>query len=469
MPELLIVDDERAARFGMKKALSRSNGYNIYEAENGDMAMEIIKDRNIDIVFLDLNMPGRNGMAVLEEIQKLPDSPLVIVVTAHGSEKIAVQSMKKGAYDYIAKPYEVDELRFVAQHALERLSLKRENERLQEEIRLHECFGEIIGQSQAICQIYALIERVTRTDVTVLVCGESGTGKELVAKEIHRRSKRCRAPFIAMNCAALAENLIESELFGHEKGAFTGASEQRKGKLEEADGGTLFLDEIGDMSLSTQAKVLRVLQDRTFERLGGNNSIHADVRFIAATNKDLSQEIEDNHFREDLYYRINVIDINLPPLRQRDSDISLLARRFLELFARKYQINMAGITPQALQKLMNYHWPGNVRQLKNVIEKSVLLAISDQLTVEDLPPEVVAGDQQNPFTNPIISDGLERMSFKDAKKRYVREFEKCFIVERLKAFGGNISQTAQALEMPRQSLQQKLKELEINAREIVND
>ena len=466
MTNLLIVDDERAARFGMKKALSWRD-YNILEAENGLLALQILQQKYIDVVFLDLNMPGLQGMEVLTQISKLPIVPLVIVVTAYGSEKIAVEAMKKGAYDYIVKPYELEELRLITEHALEKISLLKENKILQEKIRRQEGCGELIGQSEIMLKIYDIISKVAKTDITILIYGDSGTGKELVAHEIHKQSKRADKKFIATNCAALPENLIESELFGHEKGAFTGAGEQRKGKMEEADGGTLFLDEIGDMSLNTQAKILRALQEKTFERLGGNNNIQSDVRFIAATNKDLLQEIEEEKFREDLYYRIKVMDIYLPPLRERGNDISLLINYFLEIFSRKYNKDIQGIVPEAMQKMIYYHWPGNIRQLKNIMEKSVLLACGNYLTLQDLPPEILQSSfRKEQEALPILG---ESFSFKEAKRIYVQEFEKQFIIQRLKQYKGNISQTAHALDMPRQSLQQKLKELGINAREAIEE
>jgi two-component system response regulator AtoC/two-component system nitrogen regulation response regulator NtrX len=468
MSVILIVDDERAARFGMKKALAHPE-YILYEAEDGEKAWAMIQEIKPDLVFLDLNMPGLKGMELLRRLhQELKNPPLIIVVTAYGSEKIAVEAIKKGAYDYLAKPYEVDELRIVTQHAIDQLSLKRENQRLREEIRLREGFGEMIGESKAMQHVYDIIDKVAPTDVTVLLEGENGTGKELVAREIHRRSQRVKEPLIAMNCAALPENLVESELFGHEKGAFTGAGEQRKGKLEEAHGGTLFLDEIGDMTPDTQAKILRVLQDRTFERLGGNKSIHVDVRFIAATNKDLQEEIEKGNFREDLYYRIKVVDIHLPPLRERLSDIPILLHHFIKLFAGKYHKNIDSISAEASDKMLAYHWPGNVRQLKNVIEKGIVLSTGTTLNLSDLPAEILQfTTEARPL--PQLTDMLvqaDNSSFKDAKRTYVREFERQFITEKLKAYQGNISQTAQALDMPRQSLQQKLKELGISAREV---
>jgi len=408
-------------------------------------------------------------MDALQKIAQLPRPPLVIVVTAYGSEKIAVEAMKRGAYDYIAKPYEVDELRMITERALEKIALCRENERLQQEIRLHESFGEIIGQSQAMQQVYRWIEIAASTNVTVLICGESGTGKELVAREIHRRSNRAEHAFVATNCAAIPENLIESELFGHEKGAFTGAGDARKGKIEEADGGTLFLDEIGDMSLNTQAKILRVLQDCNFQKLGSNKNIHVDVRFIAATNKDLLQEIEENTFREDLYYRIQVLDIALPPLRERGGDIPLLANHFLRCFNCKYDKEIVGIAPEAMQRIISYAWPGNVRQLRNILERSILICTEPYLQISNLPPELV--NIGTKLIQPPIPEHLhtEAISFKEAKRSYVREFEREFIIQRLRQHQGNISQTANSLEIPRQSLQQKLKELGIHVKDILQD
>ncbi|HRU51651.1 MAG TPA: sigma-54 dependent transcriptional regulator [Planctomycetota bacterium] len=466
MAKILIVDDEKAARFGMKKALQKNN-YEIEEATNGHEALQTIQNSEIDLVFLDLNMPVMGGMEVLSHLQTQKNAPIVIVVTAYGTEKIAVEAMKRGAYDYLTKPYDVDELRLIAQRSIEKISLTKENQRLQQQIKIQESFGEIIGQSQAIKKIYDLIEKVANTDVTVLICGESGTGKELVAREIHKHSNRRNYNFIATNCAALPENLIESELFGHEKGAFTSAGEQRKGKVEEAHKGTLFLDEIGDMSLHTQAKILRLLQNKTIERLGSNHPIQVDVRFIAATNKDLVQEIEDNNFREDLYYRIKVLDIYLPPLRERGNDITLLTNHFLTLFSEKYNKNISHVEPDAMKALHNYHWPGNVRQLRNVLEKSILLAMNTTLTLQDLPSDIVNINQEKLCKELNLFQNISELSFRDAKKMYVQNFERKFITQRLRAFQGNISQTANSLEIPRQSLQQKLKELEIQVKDIL--
>jgi two-component system response regulator AtoC/two-component system nitrogen regulation response regulator NtrX len=406
-----------------------------------------------------------DGMQALEGICKLHAHPLVVMVTAHGSEKVAVDAMKKGAYDYIAKPYEVDELRIVARNALERVSLERENRRLAEELKKHEAYGEIIGSSDVMRKVFDLIAKVCQTDVAVLIEGESGTGKELVANEIHSRSHRSGGPFVVMNCAALPENLIESELFGHEKGAFTGATAQRKGKFETADGGTLFLDEIGDMSFNTQAKVLRVLQEQKFERLGGEKTIEVDVRIISATNKDLASATKEEQFREDLYYRLKVVSVTLPPLRERAGDIPLLADRLVETFSKQHNKSINSIGPEAMKALHSHDWPGNVRELRNVLESSVVLSDGDVLRKEDLPPEIFAGDVG--AAGPADAD--RSLPFREWKKRMVESAERDYFARRLKENDYNISRTARELEMHRQSLQQKLRELGMNAKELRKD
>lgn len=473
MSKVLIVDDEKAARFAMKKVL-RKESCKLLEAENGEVALSSVEQEDIDVVLLDLNMPKMDGFTFLEKLTQQENTPLVIVVTAHGSEKLAVEAIKNGAYDYLAKPYDVEELRTTVRNAIEKRKLRRENKELLEKIRLQESFGEIVGESKTMQDVYSVIDKVAKTDVTVLICGENGTGKELVAQEIHRRSNRSDKPFIAINCAALPENLIESELFGHEKGTFTGADRDRKGKLEEAHGGTLFLDEIGDMAQETQAKVLRVLQDFSFQRLGSNQSIKVDVRFLAATNKDLKREIESGNFREDLYYRVKVVDVQLPALRERVTDIPCLISHFVQLFSQKYNRRVLGLQPSALQSMVQYRWPGNVRQLKNIIEKSIVLSTEEYIALEDLPKEIFELNNILSETSETNLKELENqlifqdtISFREAKKSYVREFEKKFICARLKKHAGNISQTAQSLDMPRQSLQQKVRELGIKVREIL--
>ena len=455
-PSILIVDDEKAARYGMKKILQKDN-YTVYEAKDGADALQIIKTQHPELIFLDINMPQLDGMKILEMISAIKNPPLVVIVTAYGSEKIAVEAMKKGAYDYIAKPYEIDELRIIAKNASERLALQEENARLRLEIGRLGGMGEIIGQSEAIKDVFDRIEKVGTTDVTVLIQGESGSGKELVAREIHKRSKRKNEPLIIMNCAAVPETLIESELFGHEKGAFTGATERRLGKFELANKGTIFLDEIGDMSLSTQSKLLRVLQEQKFERLGGAETLTVDVRIISATHRDLEEEIEEGRFREDLYYRIKVVNINIPSLRHRKEDIPLLANRFIQHFSEKHQKRLLSISNEAMKYLVSYNWPGNVRQLKNFIESAVVLANSEIINTSDLPEEL-----KHPENNTVTLKNLDyNLSFRDAKKILIENFERDFITKKLEECGGNVSRAAESLDMHRQNLQQKIRELRI--------
>ncbi|MFN3467029.1 MAG: sigma-54-dependent transcriptional regulator, partial [Candidatus Brocadiales bacterium] len=346
-PTILIADDEKGARFGMKKALEK-DGYSLFEAASGPEALEFIKTRLPDMVFLDVNMPEMNGLEVLEKIRGMKCSPLVVVITAYGSERIAVEAMKKGAYDYIAKPFDIEELRLIARNALERLALQDENRRLRarlESLSTPEGLGEMVGQSAVMRELFTRIEKVAPTETTVLLHGESGSGKELVAREIHKRSPRADKPLVVMNCAALPETLIESELLGHERGAFTGATERRIGKFEMANGGTLFLDEVGDMSPNTQAKLLRAIEEQKFERLGGEETLRVDVRVISATNKDLLAEIKKGTFREDLYYRIHVIHLRIPPLRERPEDIRWFLRRFIAEFNQQHPDERKRIDP----------------------------------------------------------------------------------------------------------------------------
>ena len=447
---ILIVDDENAARFGMKMALEK-DGYKVIESSDGISASEVIKMKKPSLVFLDINMPKVNGIQVLEEINLLENPPMIVIVTAYGSERVAVDAMKKGAYDYIAKPYEIDELRLIAKNAFEKLLLEEENARLRSEIDRLESMGEMLGKSQVMKDVYNKIEKVGPSDVTVLIQGESGSGKELVAKEIHKKSSRKNNSMIVMNCAALPETLIESELFGHEKGAFTGATERRLGKFELADKGTIFLDEIGDMSPNTQSKVLRVLQEQSFERLGGAETLRVDVRLISATHKNLLKEIKEGNFREDLYYRLKVVEILLPPLRNRKEDIIILANKFIQYFSEKHRKNVKSISSEAVKVFTKYYWPGNVRELQNVIESAVVMANAETLVVDDFPEEIKNANSYSNFDY--------NMPFKDAKKLAVEAFERDFVSRKLEENNGNISKAAEALGIHRQSLQQKIKEL----------
>src|SRR5947207_2802128 len=372
---LLIVDDEEAARYGMRRALE-TFGSEIAEAESAESARTLMRERDFDLLLLDVNLPGLSGLEFLSELQtesaaNKTEVPLVIIITAHGSERLAVQAVKSGAYDYISKPFELDDLRLVVKNAFETIKLRRENRSLRRRIEIETSQrGALLGNSAAMQSVRAMIEKVADTDATVLVRGESGTGKELVARELHDRSAfRSGGAFVAVNCAALPSELIESELFGHEKGAFTGAATRRRGKFEQADGGTLFLDEIGDMSANTQAKLLRALEERRIERLGGNESLPVDVRIISATHRPLEQEIEQGNFRADLFYRLRVVTIEVAPLRERREDIPTLAEAFAQQTAERYKLPARRLAPSALRQLIDYAWPGNVRELRNTIER----------------------------------------------------------------------------------------------------
>src|SRR6266436_3842799 len=394
---LLVVDDEEAARYGIRRALE-AFGDEIAEAESAEAARVLMDDRKFDLLLLDVNLPGISGLAFLNELQNesaanKTEAPLVIIITAHGSERLAVQAVKSGAYDYISKPFELDDLRLVVKNAFETIQLRRENRSLRRRIEIESSQrGALLGNSAAMNSVRAMIEKVADTDATVLVRGESGTGKELVAHELHDRSStRSTGAFVAVNCAALPTELIESELFGHEKGAFTGAAARRRGKFEQANGGTLFLDEIGDMSANVQAKLLRALEERRVERLGGDESIPVDVRIVSATHRALEEEILEGNFRADLFYRLRVVTIDIAPLRERREDIPILAEAFLRNAAERYELPQRTIAQAALRRLVEYNWPGNIRELKNTIDRAVIMAEGDEVGSRDLPEEIAAG------------------------------------------------------------------------------
>jgi DNA-binding NtrC family response regulator len=462
--KILIVDDESTARYGMRKALQTLHA-EIEEAADGKAALEKIQAFEPDLVLCDINMPNMSGIELLNRLPSLKlerdVEPLIIVVTAYGSEKTAVEAMKAGAFDYLSKPYDIDELRLLVAKALESVRLKQENIRLRQQVL--DQSSDIIGDSDAMQVVNQLIQKVAPTDVTVLITGESGVGKELVAKTIHQKSQRQSGPYVTMNCAAIPKDLVESELFGHEKGAFTGATAQRQGKFEMAHGGTLFLDEIADMSLETQAKILRVLEEKSFTRLGGKDVFHSDVRLISATNKILDEEIEKGMFRQDLYFRLKVIEINLPPLRQRREDIPFLVNHYLDLYVHRHNAAVRRIDSKALRTLMDFSWPGNVRQLIHVIEQSVVLAETDVLCIEDLPNEVVES-QTTPKAGAFDAyEQLGENSFTELKEDFVSDFERNLIEKALIESQGNVSQAARVLKMKRQFLQTKMKNLGIEA------
>ncbi len=383
MGRILIADDHDSLRRGVAQALAEA-GHDIEEAPNGNAAIEKLHEGFFDVVVSDLKMGGSSGLEVLKTAKSLHPSCAVILMTAFGSVSTAVEAMKAGAFDYVQKPFEVEEMEVKIEKALEMRRMQHQIDYLRHaQGDIYE-FDRIIGSSGALDKVLSVVRKVARSNTTVLVRGETGTGKELIAGAIHHNSHRASRNFIKVNCAALQENLLESELFGHEKGAFTGADKQRIGRFEQADGGTLFLDEIGDMSANTQAKILRVLQEHEFERLGGTRTIKVDVRLIAATNRDLTSMVESAAFREDLYYRLNVVTIEMPPLRERKDDIAPLASFFIRRFSGELKKKVDGLEPEALKLLMRYHWPGNIRELENAVERAMLLADGPHIAVEDL-------------------------------------------------------------------------------------
>jgi len=388
MKTILIVDDEPAARYGLRRALE--SRYRIAEAESAEAARAALPTEKPDLVLLDVVMPGQDGLCFLKSLREEGNDVPVLIVSALDTAKTAVEALRVGAADYLVKGFELDELRQRVANLLKLTGLEKENSALRSQLATEGQFGGMIGRSPGMRRAFEIADRVAATDSTVLILGESGTGKDLLAQEIHARSPRASKPFVAVNCAALPENLIESELFGYERGAFTGAAQQKKGKFELAHGGTLFLDEIGDMNPVTQAKVLRALENRTIERLGGSQSIPVDVRIISATHRDLPAEIAAGKFREDLFYRLRVITVELPSLREHKEDIAVLADSFLQIHGKRLN-RSAQLTREAYSALERYDWPGNVRELKNALERSIVLTAGNEIGAKDLPEEVATG------------------------------------------------------------------------------
>lgn len=447
---ILVVDDESAARYAMSRVFSAD--CRVLEAATVAAAREQIGAGMPDVVLLDYNLPDGDGMVLLREIAGGPDSPVVVMITAHGSERLAVEAMKAGAYDYLTKPYELDELRLVVQRALERVDLREEVRGLRQQLAGEGQFGRMIGESASMRKLFQTAARIAETDLPVLLLGESGTGKDLLAQEIHARSARSRRRFVALNCAALPETLVESELFGSEKGAFTGANAARAGKFEMAHLGTLFLDEIADMELTTQSKILRAAESGVVERLGGSKPIPVDVRLISATNKDVDGLIRDGKFREDLYYRLGGVTLRLPPLRERRDDIPLLADRFWRALQQKYGRPGPALSREAVSRLAESPWPGNVRELRSELEKLFVLSPGETVTADDLPGVRAAAPASSALDAPLAA-----AEFRDAK----RLFEVEYLTRKLQEFGGNVTRTAAAIGLERQSLQEKIRRLGI--------
>jgi len=445
-PTVLIVDDERNTREGLARALRRK--YEVFLAESGQAALDLISNQPMDVVLSDVRMPGMDGLTLLQRLLARTPQPVCILLTAYGTVDTAVEAMKGGAYDFLTKPVNLDRLDIVLTRALASRDMEQENRILHQQV--NEKFGmeHIIGRSAAMQEVFDTVQQVAPSRATVLIEGESGTGKELVARAIHQLSPRVHGPMVSVHCAALSETLLESELFGHEKGAFTGAAERRQGRFELADGGTLFLDEVGEISSSLQVKILRVLEERSFERVGGHEQVDVDVRLVAATNRNLKQMVADGTFREDLYFRLNVVKVELPALRDRHGDVGLLLGHYAEVFADENGKSFSGFTSDALDVLSGYDWPGNVRELRNVIERMVVLSRGGKLTVRDLPREL----RESASVSGRLTDG-DAFSLEGAERE--------MIVKALKATDGNKSRAAEQLGISRRTLHRKINEYKL--------
>jgi len=451
LPRILIVDDEENMRFTLSEILKHEECL-IDTADNGFKALEKIRQVPFDVIILDLKMPKMDGMETLLQIREISPNSVVLMVTAHGNREKAYQALNAGAYDFFNKPFDINEMRVVVRRAIEKSRLTRELEALQ---RPELSFSNLVGQSPRMQEVFRLIKQVAELDVTVLVVGESGTGKELVSQAIHFSSKRAQKPFVKMNCVAIPEGLLESELFGHERGAFTGATDRHVGKFEQAQGGTILLDEIGDMALSTQAKLLRILQEREFERVGGRQAIKVDIRVVAATNQDLVKAVNEKRFREDLYFRLNVIPIFIPPLRERPGDITLLLDHFLKIYNKKFHKTVSRVSPEVMHFLNTYTWPGNVREFENFIQRSVALASTDVLTEDLLPVGLPTQSINNVRTNNEL-DIEPGSSLSNHITNMTAETEKRLIMKALQDCHGNRTATAKQLGLSRKGLYDKL-------------
>ena len=449
---ILVVDDEEAARYALRRIFGEE--YTVLETDSVAGARTSLQRHLPDLVLLDYGLPGEDGMTLLRELSGRSASPAVIMITAHGNERLAVDAMKAGAYDYLAKPYDVDEIRLAVARAIERQELRAEVAGLRDKLAGEGDFGPMIGAARLMRDLFQTAQRVAASDLPVLILGESGTGKDLLAQEIHRRSARSVGRFIALNCAALPESLVESELFGHEKGAFTHALASRAGRFEQASKGTLFLDEIGDMELATQAKILRAVESGVVERLGGSQSIPVDVRLISATHRSPEQAIRDGRFREDLYFRLAAVTLFIPPLRSRREDIPALTLRFWQDLQRKYGRPGPHLKPAAIARLQEAPWPGNVRQLRSVVERLYVLTSGDSADARDVQ---VALENVPGAATPSDDLIFGAPDFREARRRFEAEY----IARKLRENGGNVTRTAESIGLARQHLQEKIKELGI--------
>ncbi len=440
---ILVIDDEKNIRQGLAAALEM-DGYNVLMADNGETGLQLALRGDIDLIITDLRMPGISGEEVLQKVTASSPGLPVIVLTGHGSIDTAVDAMRAGAYDFLTKPLNLDRLSLIVKRALQNRELSLQHRQLKEELDSNKSFESIIGKSAEMQKIFEMVRRVAASKASVLITGESGVGKELIANAVHNLSPRKDNPLVKVHCAALSENLLESELFGHEKGAFTGANARKRGRFELAHGGSIFLDEIGEINQNVQIKILRVLQDKRFERVGGEETVETDVRVIAATNRNLEEEIVKGNFREDLYYRLNVVHIHVPPLRERKDDIPLMVSSFLKEFARENGKDITSIDSRARSALYKYDWPGNIRQLRNCMESAVVMCAGDTLTLDDFPPTISQYTAQDLVQ---IPNGMT-----------LEEAEKIYIQESLAANQGNKSKTAEVLGIGRKTLHRKLEE-----------
>jgi two-component system, NtrC family, response regulator HydG len=440
-PRIVVADDEASARSGLGTLL-RDEGFDVTLAEDGSTALARVQESAPDVLVTDLRMPGMDGIELLRKAREVDPELVVVLMTAFAEVETAVRAMQEGAEHYLTKPLQIDELVLVIRRALERRNLRNEASELRARLKDRLRFDNIVGASPAMQEVFNVVEQVAPTKASVLITGESGTGKELVAQAIHENSPRATAPFVKLHCASLAETILESELFGHEKGSFTGAAGRREGRFKQADGGTLFLDEIGEISPPIQVKLLRFLQEKTFERVGGNETIKVDVRIIAATNRDLASEVASGRFREDLYYRLNVVNIEMPPLRARPSDLLPLATHFLQRFAKENGKRIEGFADDAVERITGYRWPGNVRELENIIERAVVLCDGAKLTAKHLPAGVGAAVRGGMRIPGSTMDEIERHA----------------ILTTLEACGGRTTQAAQMLDISVRKIQYKLHE-----------
>ena len=451
---ILVIDDDTAVREVLTATLL-NDGYQVSGVSDGASALQMIQEQPIHIVITDLHMPGMDGLEVISRITKLDSRIITIVMTGYGTIDYAVRTMKAGAFDFITKPFGPDTVSLIVKRAIEVLKLKQENHLLRKAVRDQYRFEHLVGTSAPMRRVLDFVEKVADSESTVLITGDSGTGKELIARMLHFNSMRRDRPLVPVNCGAIPENLLESELFGHEKGAFTGAAHTRLGRFELAHGGTLFLDEIGEMPLALQVKLLRVLQERCFERVGGNKTIHVDVRIIAATNQDLEQAVAERRFRQDLYYRLHVIPIEVPPLRERRSDIPLLVNHFIERLNDQRKTEIAGMEPEALARLTAYEWPGNIRELENLVERSVVLKKKGWITVADLPDRLARTPTSQPTDQ---SEHFIRFNEEGINlTKELEQYENRLIGEALRKANGVTSKAAQLLQLNRTTLVEKLK------------